>query len=226
VSARVVIGFALYLLLAPALLFLSAGTWNWPLAWVAVALQLAATIGSRLIVLKRNPDTLRERAQFASSEGTPTWDRVLGPIVGLLGPVAILVVAGLDHRLGWSTLVPRWAQTVATLVLAVGYAVAVWAMMVNRFFSAVARIQEDRGQVVVKDGPYHYVRHPSYAGAVMSYLALPIMLDAAWALIPSLGVIVAVVLRTQLEDQLLQEELDGYRRYTEETPYRLIPGIW
>jgi protein-S-isoprenylcysteine O-methyltransferase Ste14 len=179
-----------------------------------------------LIVLKRNPDTLRERAQFASSEGTPTWDRVLGPIVGLLGPVAILVVAGLDHRLGWSTLVPRWAQTVATLVLAVGYAVAVWAMMVNRFFSAVARIQEDRGQVVVKDGPYHYVRHPSYAGAVMSYLALPIMLDAAWALIPSLGVIVAVVIRTQLEDRLLREELDGYRRYTEETPYLLLPGLW
>ena len=225
-TARAVIGFALYLFLGPALLFLSAGTWNWPLAWVYVILGLVATVGSRLIVLKKHPDTLRERAQFATSEGTPAWDRVLGPIIGLLGPLVMMVVAGLDHRYGWSSVIPRWGQYLATVAYAGGFGVSVWAMVVNRYFSAVARIQQDRGQVVVKEGPYHTVRHPSYAGAVLAYLALPIMLDAIWALIPAVGVIASVIIRTRLEDKLLLEKLDGYQRYAEETPYRLIPGLW
>jgi protein-S-isoprenylcysteine O-methyltransferase Ste14 len=226
VSARAVIGFALYVLLVPALLFISAGTWNWPLAWVYVIMLLAATLGSRLIVLMRNPDTLRERARFTASEGTPAWDRILVPIVGLLGPMAVMIVVGLDHRFGWSDLVPRWAQYLAALAVAAGYGLAVWAMVVNRYFSAVARIQQDRGQIVVKEGPYRYVRHPSYAGAALSYLALPFMLDALWALIPTLGALIAIVVRTWLEDQMLQDDLDGYQRYVEETPYRLIPGLW
>ena len=225
-TARAVIGFALYLFLGPTLLFISAGTWNWPLAWVYVILGLLATVGSRLIVLKKNPDTLRERARFATSEGTPTWDRILVPVVGLLGPLMMMVIAGLDHRFGWSAIVPRWGQYLATVAVAGGFGLGVWAIVVNRYFSSVSRIQRDRAQVVVKEGPYRYARHPSYAGAVLEYLALPIMLDAIWALIPASGMIAAVVMRTGLEDQMLLEELDGYQRYAEETRYRLIPGLW
>jgi protein-S-isoprenylcysteine O-methyltransferase Ste14 len=226
VTARAVIDFALYLFLRPTLLFISAGTWNWPPAWVYVILGLLATVGSRLIVLKKNPDTLRERARFATSEGTPAWDRILVPVVGLLGPLMMMVIAGLDHRFRWSPIVPRWGQYLATVAVAGGFGLGVWAMVVNRYSSAVARIQRDRAQVVVKEGPYRYARHPSYAGAVLAYLALPIMLDAIWALIPASGMIAAVVMRTGLEDQMLLEELDGYQRYAEETRYRLIPGLW
>ena len=113
---RAAIGFTLYLLLVPALLFVSAGTTNWPMAWVYVALLLASTLGSRLIVLKRNPETLRERARFTSSEGTKTWDRLLVMIVGLYGPMATMVVAGLDHRWGWSATVPKVGQYLAALI--------------------------------------------------------------------------------------------------------------
>jgi protein-S-isoprenylcysteine O-methyltransferase Ste14 len=98
--------------------------------------------------------------------------------------------------------------------------------VVNRYFSAVARIQQDRGQVVVTTGPYRIVRHPSYAGALVASLALPIMLDAIWALVPALVMVVALVIRTGLEDRMLRDELDGYESYAEETPYRLLPGLW
>jgi protein-S-isoprenylcysteine O-methyltransferase Ste14 len=115
---------------------------------------------------------------------------------------------------------------VAALVIAAGYGLAVWAMVENRFFSAVARIQKDRGHEVVTTGPYRIVRHPSYAGAILAYLAFPLMLDALWSLIP--GVIMAgvLVVRTGLEDRMLIEELEGYQGYAEETRYRLIPGVW
>lgn len=223
---RAIIGFIIYLFFVPALLFIAAGTVNWPLAWVYVVLLLASTIGSRLVVFIRNPDTLRERARYTESEGTKPWDRILVPIVGLYGPMAIMFVAGLDHRFGWSAIIPEVGQWLAALVIAGGYGLAVWAMVVNRYFSAVARIQQDRGQEVVTAGPYRIMRHPSYAGALLASLALPIMLDAVWALIPALGIVAALIIRTGLEDQMLREELDGYQRYAAETPCRLIPGIW
>jgi protein-S-isoprenylcysteine O-methyltransferase Ste14 len=80
--------------------------------------------------------------------------------------------------------------------------------------------------VVVTTGPYRIIRHPAYAGALLASLALPIMLDAIWSLVPTLVMVVALIIRTSLEDRMLREELDGYQSYTEETPYRLIPGLW
>ena len=63
---RAVIGMAAYLLLAPVLMFLAAGTTRWPMAWLYVALMLAASVGSRLLVWRKSPETLRERAKMAS----------------------------------------------------------------------------------------------------------------------------------------------------------------
>lgn len=220
------VGLVVYLFFVPALLFVSAGTVNWCMAWIYTALLLAATIGSRLIVLRRSPDTLRERARFTSSEGTKTWDRVLVMVVGVIGPAVTMIVAGLDHRLGWSAKVPLAIQVLAALVIAASYGLAVWAMTENRFFSAVARIQEDRGQYVVSTGPYRFVRHPSYAGAVWASFALPLMPSTLWAFIPAAMMAGATVIRTALEDRMLCEDLEGYRDYTETTRHRLLPGLW
>jgi protein-S-isoprenylcysteine O-methyltransferase Ste14 len=70
------------------------------------------------------------------------------------------------------------------------------------------------------------MRHPGYAGALLAYLATPFFLDSAWALIPTLVVLGALVVRTSKEDRFLQAELDGYREYTGKVRYRLVPGIW
>ena len=223
---RAIIGFGLFLFLTPAVLFIAAGTVDWPMAWAYVALALVASIGSRVIVWRRNPDTLRERARFTASEGAEPWDRILVMVVGLLGPLAMMVVAGLDHRYGWSTGIPEALQYLALLGVVVGFGVGVWAMVVNSFFSAVARLQEDRGQVVVTTGPYRIVRHPSYAGALVAYLAIPVMLESLWALAPTIVMVAVIVVRTALEDRMLREGLHGYESYTKQTRYRLIPGLW
>jgi len=222
---RAVIGFVLFLLFVPVLLFTSAGTTDWPMAWVYVIVFLASTLSSRLIVLKRNPDTLHERARFTASQGTPSWDRILFAVNAFAG-LSALVVAGLDHRFGWSAIIPKTGRILAVLVLAAGHGLGDWAMVVNRFFSAVARVQKDRGQVVVTTGPYRIMRHPAYAGAILASLAMPVMLDALWSMVPTLVMVAAMVIRTRLEDGMLQAELDGYQRYAEETRYRLMPGLW
>ena len=79
---------------------------------------------------------------------------------------------------------------------------------------------------LVTSGPYRWVRHPGYAGALISYLAVPFLLDSWWTLIPVALKLIIIVLRTGLEDQALQEKLEGYQDYAQRVPYRLIPGIW
>lgn len=99
-------------------------------------------------------------------------------------------------------------------------------MIENPYFSSVARLQKDRAQQVVTTGPYRFVRHPSYAGALLAAVALPLMLDALCSLIPGLLLGAALVARTALEDRMLVDGLDGYARYAKVTRYGLVPGLW
>lgn len=223
---RAVIGFSIFALGVPATLFLGAGTLDWDAGWWYALLYVLGVLGSRMIVFVRSPDLLKERAQFACAEDIDSLDRCLVPIVGLVGPLIFVLTAGLDHRFGWSPELPNWSRVLAGLLAAAGYGMAVWAMAVNPFFSAVVRVQRDRGQVVVTQGPYRYVRHPAYAGSVLSSLTAPVMLGAVWALIPAVLMDLAIVVRTRREDQVLLQELDGYVGYAERTPYRLVPGVW
>ncbi len=223
--AKSMIGFAVFLVAVPALLFLLAGTVRWPLAWLYVALMTAGSVASRAVIAVRSPDTLVERARFASVERVQPGDRALVAAV-VLGPVVVLATAGLDHRFAWSPPGLLAVQLASAVVIAAALAFAAWAMAVNRWFSAVARIQDDRGQRVVATGPYALVRHPAYAASFLATIATPILLDSAWALIPALAVAAAIVLRTAREDRMLRGGLAGYGAYADRTPARLVPGIW
>jgi protein-S-isoprenylcysteine O-methyltransferase Ste14 len=196
------------------------------MGWVYVGLSFFFTAVSRGIALRKNPDLLVERGRSLEAEDVKSWDRALVGLVALYGPLVTLVVAGLQQRFGWEPRISLTLQLVALVVLVLGYLVSTWAMAVNRFFSAVVRIQKDRGQTVVTSGPYRWVRHPAYAAGIPAFLATPVMLDAFWALIPAALVVVGVVVRTALEDRTLQEELEGYAAYAQRVRYRLLPGVW
>jgi protein-S-isoprenylcysteine O-methyltransferase Ste14 len=88
------------------------------------------------------------------------------------------------------------------------------------------RIQKERGHFVVTDGPYRIVRHPGYAGVSIFLLTSGLALGSVWSLIPNSLMVGLLIVRTALEDKTLQEELEGYPAYTQQTRYRLIPGIW
>jgi len=96
----------------------------------------------------------------------------------------------------------------------------------NRFFSAVVRIQSERGHAVCDTGPYGVVRHPGYSGTVLASFAMVLALDSVWVLVPATAAVVIALARTTLEDRALQQELPGYREYADRVRYRLLPGIW
>lgn len=160
-------------------------------------------------------------------EDTKPWDEILAPLVGL-GGALIPLAAGLDARYSWSVLDFGLTTKVVALVLTLaGFAFSSWALLENRFFSGTVRIQKERGHHVVSTGPYAWVRHPGYAGALLTYFATPVLLDSLWTFLPVVFITIVLVIRTSLEDRTLQEELPGYKEFaTQKTRYRLLPGIW
>ncbi|UCC65296.1 MAG: isoprenylcysteine carboxylmethyltransferase family protein, partial [Anaerolineae bacterium] len=143
-----------------------------------------------------------------------------------MGTMVSWVVAGLDARFEWSTSVPLALHIGGLIASVLGWALFMWAMGANAFFSEAVRIQEERGHTVVTNGPYRYVRHPGYVGAILALLATPLLLGSLWALVPAGLAAIGYVVRTGLEDKTLQEELDGYKDYTRQVRYRLLPGVW
>lgn len=226
IGAKAIIKFAVFVLIAPAVLFISAGTLNWAMGWVYVGLLIVTTAASRILVMRKNPDLLAERGQSLEAEDVKGWDRVLVPLIAIYGPMVIWIVAGLDVRFGWLPEIPLALQLAALAVVLLGYLLATWAMVANKFFSAFVRIQQERDHVAVTGGPYRYVRHPGYAGGIAGNLAVPLMLGSLWALIPGGLAAVLVIVRTALEDRTLLDELPGYAEYAQQTRYRLLPGIW
>jgi protein-S-isoprenylcysteine O-methyltransferase Ste14 len=206
-------------------LFGAAGRLDWVMGWVYVALAIIFTLASRLVVLRISPELLAERARSLEAKDVKSWDRRIMPLTAL-GGLAILIVAGLDQRNGWSPPITLAAQLIALAVIVLGYLFGTWAMAVNRFFSAFVRIQRDRSHVTVVAGPYRFVRHPAYASSIAVNLAAPIMLGSLWALVPGILTSLLVIVRTALEDKTLQDELPGYVEYSQRTHYRLLPGVW
>lgn len=209
----------------PFLPMIISGVWRWWEAWAYAILSALGFIVSRALAARRHPDILAERARSIELQNAKSWDKILAPMLAF-GSALILTVSGLDKRLEWTPPLPPVAVIVSLLVIVLGFAVGSWALIENRFFSGVVRIQNDRGHHVVSTGPYRFVRHPGYAGALWTYLATPVLLNSLWAFIPAALLFVVLVVRTSLEDKTLQDELPGYREFTRKTKYRLMPGLW
>lgn len=207
-------------------LLLSAGRWDWWEAWAYSGLGLLVLLGSRAVVILKYPDLALERSQAQDMDNVKEWDKFLMPFTALVGPLFSWLVAGLDKRFGWSPDLPDGVQIAALGLIQLGSLLGIWAMLKNRFFSSRVRIQTDRGHTVVRKGPYRFVRHPGYAGGLISWLAAPVFFSSYWVIIPMVLVIIASLIRTALEDRTLMEELPGYKEYAREVKYRLVPGIW
>jgi protein-S-isoprenylcysteine O-methyltransferase Ste14 len=216
---------AFQFLLLAAILFLSSGRLDWWFAWVYLGVFVLGVGANSYVILRTNPELIAERARQFTPEAK-NWDRVLATLWGVLSAPVSLIVAGLDVRFGWSPQLPLTAQLIAMLLYMFGSAFAGWALVSNAFFAGTVRVQRERGHAVVSAGPYRIVRHPGYAGWILSGLATPVMLGSLWALIPAAVAQAALALRTALEDRTLREELAGYRDYASKVRYRLLPGIW
>jgi protein-S-isoprenylcysteine O-methyltransferase Ste14 len=210
---------AIFLILAAVALFASAGTVAILGFWLYLAI-FAAIIMASLLAL--DAGLLRER-MHPGGKRPPAALRLFTIVLFLHW-----IIAGLDRgRFRWSDSVAPWLQAVGLFSVAAGYALCFWAMAVNRFFSSVVRIQSDRGQYVVTTGPYAFVRHPGYTAGILIILASGVALGS-WLAAAMLAVtsLPFLLYRAITEDRMLLVELPGYRDYSADVRWRLLPGIW
>jgi protein-S-isoprenylcysteine O-methyltransferase Ste14 len=207
------------LIAAAAALFASAGTFAILSFWLYWALLVAVFIAA-FALLDRG--LLQERMR-PGGRPTPLGLQLLNVV--LLGH---WIIAGLDRgRLHWSDNVPLWLQALGLFTIVAAYTLVFWAMIVNRFFSSVVRIQSDRGQHVVTSGPYAFLRHPGYSAGILilgaSGIALGSWLATAFLVAISFPFLLYRVIN---EDRVLQAQLPGYADYAQRVRWRLVPGIW
>ena len=212
----------MFILLA-LILFLGSGTLRWPAAWVFLGISLVSVMINAFFMLRTSPETVAERGQ---AKGWHKWDKLVSGAWAGFQYLLLPLVAALDQRYDWTGEIGiRW-QGLGAMIYTLSLALSGWAMISNAYFSTAARIQTERGQQVCRSGPYRFVRHPGYVGFIVQSPAIAILLGSIWALIPAIVASVLMIMRTILEDRMLQAELPGYAEYSQEVRYRLLPRVW
>ena len=215
-----VIQVILTLVIQMAILFLCAGTIRWPWAWGLLSVNVLILFINFLVLPK---EVIEERGR--KKENVKKWDRVISGI-GIIPFVGLYAVAGLDRRFYGSPELGDSVHLAAMLCYFLGSMLATWAMVNNKFFSTMVRLQTERGHTVAMGGPYRFVRHPGYLGFVVTMFAVPPAVGSLYGLIMSAASMVLFIVRTALEDRTLRAELVGYAEYANRVKYRLLPGIW
>jgi protein-S-isoprenylcysteine O-methyltransferase Ste14 len=207
-----------------AVMFLAAGTLAWPGAWVFLALMLGLSLVTGPLLAKHDPGLLNERLKSPVQKGQTAADKIITSSLFALIFVW-LALMGFDVRFGWSS-VPAWVQAVGVF----GVLLSVWiiyrTMRENSFAAPVVKIQADRGHSVISTGPYAYVRHPMYFGAIFYFVGTALLLGSWWGIAFGLVLILLLCVRIPLEEKVLRAELQGYDDYAARVRYRLIPLVW
>jgi protein-S-isoprenylcysteine O-methyltransferase Ste14 len=215
---------ALFVVFALAL-FLAAGTVVWPAGWAYLILFFGADAALGRWLLRHDPELLKERMTGFGKPGEPTWDKVFFVLLQVFF-LAWLVLIPLDAvRYHWSEM-PAWLQVAGAMLLLGSFYFFFLTFRENPYLSPVVRVQTERGQTVISTGPYHYVRHPMYAAAIIFMAGTSLLLGSWYGLLMGLIAVIGIAFRAVQEEGVLRAGLPGYEEYMAQVKYRFIPYVW
>ena len=200
-----------------AVLFLPAGSLHFWQGWLYWCEFSVLTLFITFYFFKKSPQLLSRRTQYQEKKTTTKPPALLN-----LWFLCYLI-PGLDFRFHWST-VPFELVIAANAIVILGYIFIILVFKENSYASTV--IQVEKGQPVITTGPYAIIRHPMYLGLILMILFTPMALGSYWAIIPALLSVPMNILRIIGEEEILERDLAGYKKYCLNTRYRLIPFIW
>jgi len=220
------IGSFIYLAFFPVILFVLAGDWRWLEGWLFSIIFLVMCFSTFLYLYFYDPALLKERFGSPIQPSQKPWDKVLLSLffVDFLVWFAIMPLDA--RRYHWSPTFPFWLRALGTVVLTISIVMVFEALRENTFAAPVVKMQKERGQTVVSTGMYGVVRHPMYAGALLLFVAGPLLLGSVWGLIISLVLIVTIAVRSIGEEAMLKHELEGYSDYMKRVKWRMIPFVF
>ncbi len=201
------------------LLFLPAGTFAFPQAWLLMGVLFVPMFGAGIVMLVKSPELLRKRLNAKEEQGEQK--RVIA-LSGLMF-VAAFVLAGLNFRFRWHPL-PVWVSYAAAVVFLLSYLLFAEVLRENAFLSRTIEVQEN--QKVVDTGLYGIVRHPMYAATILLFLSMPLILGSLLSFAVTLLYLPIIGKRMRNEEAVLEQGLAGYTEYKQKVKYKVIPGIW
>lgn len=211
--------FLLGVVLVAALLFIPAGTLNYPNAILLMVILFIPMFLAGLVLMVKNPDLLRRRLKVKEEQGE---QRKIIAATGFMFVVGF-ILAGLDFRLDWLPL-PQIISKVSALLFLLAYALYAEVLRENTYLSRTVMVEEE--QKVINTGLYGLVRHPMYSATIILFLTMPLVLGSLIAFLVFLPYPIMIIKRLKNEEQVLSKELTGYTEYQKKVRYRLIPYIW
>ena len=219
---RAYLGLAFLVAAMAVLIFLPAWTLVWWQAWLFLLVFTAAVLATTLYFLKADPALIERRMKAGPAAETEPIQRIIQTFASLAF-AAVFVLSGLDRHFGWSHLSVAVSLIGDVLVL-VGLLAVFLVFRENSYTAGTVEIGRD--QSVVTTGPYAWVRHPMYSGALVMMLGIPLALGSLWALLPFAALAGLIVVRLIDEERVLIAGLPGYADYRARTRFRLIPHVW
>ncbi len=213
---------ALFQLSMMALIFLPAWSLNYWQAWAYLIVFFGWVYFIDFYFLKHDRALLERRLKAGAKDEKEKSQKIIQSIASLCF-IALFVVSGLDHHFHWSYM-PNYLNVVGAAGVFFGFLIIFFVFKENSFTSGVIEI--DQEQKVIDTGPYAHVRHPMYTGGILMVIATAFTLGSYWALIPSLFLTIAIVVRLLDEEKFLSQKLNGYPEYLRKVRYRLVPGFW
>jgi protein-S-isoprenylcysteine O-methyltransferase Ste14 len=202
-----------------------AGSWRWPQGWIFLGIFAVGSGVFGVWLLKRDPALLASRLGSFSQPGQPLWDKLFLLFFMTLW-LGWLWLMGRDAQVWHLSNLPLWLNIVGGLMLTAGFFAVARVFQENSFAAPVIRVQSERAQQVIDTGPYAWVRHPMYAGALLYMFGTPLLLGSWLGLAVAGLMVIGLARRAVLEEQMLRRDLAGYDQYMARVRFRLIPGIW
>lgn len=213
--AKFILGFVLVCFM----LFLPAGTFKYPGAWLFIGLLFIPMLLMGAILLLKAPKLLEKRLNNKEKETSQKGIVATSGLMFLSG----FILSALDFRFAWSN-VPCWVTIVASVLFLSGYGMYAEVLRENSYLSRTVEVQDD--QMVTSSGLYGIVRHPMYLATLLMFLPLPLILGSFWGAVPFAVYPVVIILRILNEEKVLTDSLEGYSEYKTKVRYRLIPFVW
>lgn len=216
---QTVIKFILGLIMFGALLFWSAGTFDYWNAWLLIALLFIPMFFVGLVLFIKDKELLKKRLNGKEKENEQKHVILTTVLIFILG----FVVAGLDFRFGWSNM-PLWGIAGGSITLVFAYALYIEVMRENAYLSRTIELQEN--QKVIDTGLYALVRHPMYLATTLLFLSFSIVLGSGFSFMIFSAIPFILARRIKNEEKMLEKGLKGYKAYKKKVKYKMIPYIW
>lgn len=201
------------------LVFLPAGTLGYTNGWILMGLLFVPMLIAGFVMMFKTPELLEKRLDVKEKQAEQKGVLAFSGLMFLAG----FVVAGLDHRFGWSC-VPTWVVAAASVLFLLAYALYAEVLRENAYLSRTVKVEE--GQTVVDTGLYGIVRHPMYMATLLLFTMMPMVLGSWYALLVFALYLPIIVVRLLDEEKLLTRDLPGYAEYKKKVRYRILPYIW